>query len=74
MPYKNLGQLVVGDVVELSAVVLGNDELDGLSNARTISCLGMTYCVARRERVDVQKGEGLLTLEEFKRGDITCVC
>jgi hypothetical protein len=32
MQYQNLGQLVVGDIVELCAVKLGDDELDEEGN------------------------------------------
>lgn len=76
--YQELSQAVVGDVCQLLAVVLRDDELRwwwwsvmgvnqrGAFNNKT------TYGMTLAQRLDVHEGQGLVALEKLEGGDLSC--
>jgi len=68
---EDFGELVVGNVVELCAVVFGDDELGG-----TLVLAGRywrnwkAYRVAFAQRTDVKESKCLLALEDLHRRDL----
>jgi len=66
-------ELVVGDVGEFGTVVLGDDELaKPLAKSWLSVGLKRSYRVTVAERLDIEKGEGLVTLKELQRWNVAC--
>jgi len=71
---EDLGELVVGDVVEFCAVVFGDDEL-GSELLAVCEIMegrkGRTYRVPFGEGTNVEECVGLVAFEDLHRGDFT---
>lgn len=69
--YQDLAQLIIGDVVKLSSMILRDHELAGqesgipLWKAYEVKIL-YTHSMALAERTNVKESEGLIALEELE--------
>jgi hypothetical protein len=73
--HEDLGELLIGYVGELCAVVFGDDELVDLAlsrvRRRAISTSETSYRVSFAQRAYVEKCERLFALEELEGGDFS---
>jgi hypothetical protein len=68
--YKYLGKLIVRDICQFLAMELGNDKLYQ-SVLCSFTYREMTYGMAFAERLDVEKGENLITLKELEGRNVS---
>lgn len=62
--------MIIGDVSELLAVVLGDDELQSVSRGKRVG--RRSYSMTLAEGANVKESEGLVTLKKLEARDFTC--